>query len=216
MRKTIIAFTVLFLCLIGIAPANGAEPMDAIREPIEQGLALVNDPTYHAPEKQEELRGKIWDMVKDSFDFEAISMRALGRNWRDFSPSQRKEFTTAFTELLKNTYLNSVEGQERRERVEFLEEEKITENRAVVRTRLHAGETEIPIDYSLLARDGKWRVYDVNIEGVGMVQNYRTQFAEILAKESPDALIARIRDRNIKNWEGREQGRRETASPADG
>jgi phospholipid transport system substrate-binding protein len=194
------------LCLPAAALAKAGEPTEAIRKPIEQGLELVNDPQYHAPEKQEELRGKIWALVKDAFDFEAISMRALGRNWRTFDDSQRKRFTEAFTELLKNTYLDNVKGETRGEKVEFLEEENITDNRAVVRTLLQTEETRIPIDYSLLLRGDEWRVYDVNVEGVSMVKNYRTQFAEILMNESPDTLIERVKEKNVKNLEDRLDG----------
>lgn len=191
------------LCLPAAALAKAAEPTEAIRKPIERGLELVNDPQYHAPEKQEELREKIWALVKEAFDFQAISMRALGRNWRAFNDSQRERFTEAFTELLKNTYLDNVKGETRGEKVEFLEEEKITDNRAVVRTVLHTEDTQIPIDYSLLLRGDEWRVYDVSVEGVSMVKNYRTQFAEILMNDSPDTLIERVKEKNVKNLEDR-------------
>ncbi|MFP4307534.1 MAG: phospholipid-binding protein MlaC [Desulfococcaceae bacterium] len=194
------------LCLAGAAPAKASEPIEAIRKPIERGLELINDPEYHAPEKQEELREKIWALVKDAFDFEAISMRTLGRNWRVFNDSQRDRFTEAFTDLLKNTYLDNVKGETRGEKVEFQDEEKITDNRAVVRTLLHTEDTQIPIDYSLLLRGGEWRVYDVNVEGVSMVKNYRTQFAEILMNESPDTLIKRVENKNVKNLEDRLDG----------
>lgn len=219
MQKTWVLFVVLplLLCWSGIGLAKAPEPMDAIRNPVEQGLALVNDPTYRKPEKQEELREKIWNLVKDVFDFRAISMRALGRNWRDFSDPQRDQFTEAFTELLKNTYLNRVKGEERSEKVEFLEQDLITDNRAVVRTLLHTEDTQIPIDYSLLLRGDEWRVYDVNIEGVSMVKNYRTQFAEILNNESPDALIERVKEKNIENQEERtEKAAGNSSTPAGG
>jgi phospholipid transport system substrate-binding protein len=191
------------LCLAGAALAKTPEPIESIRKPIERGLELVNDPQYHAPEKQEELREKIWALVKDAFDFRAISMRALGRNWRTFNESQRDRFTEAFTELLKSTYLDNVKGETRGEKVEFLEQEKITDNRAVVRTQIHTKDAQIPIDYSLLLRGDEWRVYDVNVEGVGMVKNYRTQFAEILMNESPDTLIERVTEKNVQNLEDR-------------
>jgi len=204
------------LCLAGTALAKAPEPIESIRKPIERGLELVNDPQYHAPEKQEELREKIWALVKDAFDFRAISMRALGRNWRTFDDSQRDRFTEAFTELLKNTYLDNVKGETRGEKVEFLEQEKITDNRAVVRTKIHTKDAQIPIDYSLLLRDGEWRVYDVNVEGVGMVKNYRTQFAEILMNESPDTLIERVKEKNVKNLEDRLDGDSDSDSAAGG
>lgn len=203
MRKPCIFITAFLLFLSAAAFAAAPEPVETIRRPIEEGLALVNDPAYHSPEKQETLREKIWDLVKDVFDFRAISMRALGRNWRDFDESQQERFTEAFTELLKNTYLDKVKGEKRQEKVDFIDQEIITGNRAVVRTILHSGDTEIPIDYSMLLRDDRWRIYDVNIEGVGMVKNYRTQFAEILSKESPDALIQRVKEKNIDHRKDR-------------
>ncbi|MGD8543309.1 MAG: ABC transporter substrate-binding protein, partial [Desulfobacteraceae bacterium] len=86
--------------------------------------------------------------------------------------------------------------------VEFLEEEILSDDKAMVKTKVRREGVETPVDYRMLRQDGRWLVYDVNIEGVSLVQNYRTQFREILAKETPEELIQKLRDKIREQKEG--------------
>jgi phospholipid transport system substrate-binding protein len=191
---------VVILCLTLHAPATGAqsEPLDDIRGPIEKGVALLKDPSYSSPSKYDEQREKIWELVHDIFDFRIISMRALAREWRSFTPKQQEEFTEAFTELLKHNYLNKIQGQFRDEEVVFLEQDMLTDKQAVVKSKILRQQTEIPMDYKVVLSQGKWRIYDINVEGISLIKNYRTQFKSILAKESPEELIQRIRQKTLE------------------
>ena len=116
--------------------------------------------------------------------------RALGADWNRFSPDQQARFVTAFGSLLQNTYLDKIESYTD-EKVHYLSEQDLGEGKAEVATKVTGHGKEIPVTYRLLNRDG-WKVYDVVIEGVSLVQNYRSQFGQILMNESPDALIAKI------------------------
>lgn len=194
----------LWIFLAGtVSAAPQPQPMDEIKGPIQRGIDILKNPEFK--DKREEQRGKIWNLIEKVFDFRAISIRALARNWRDFSPEQRKIFTEQFTELLKNTYLDKIQGEFHNEEVAFDDQDVLSEDKAVVRTRVIRGKIETPIDYRVHLEGGKWLVYDVNIEGVSLVQNYRKQFADILAKETPDQLIQRLKDKNRAHAEDRQK-----------
>ncbi len=192
----------LLLHLQTPAHAAQAKPLDDIKGPIEQGIALLKDPAYAGGTKIKEQREKIWNLVQEIFDFRIISMMALAREWKDFTPRQQDEFTEAFTDLLRTNYLNKIQGQYHDEKVVFLGEDMLTDKKAVVRSKILRQQTEIPMDYKVVFTRGKWRIYDINIEGVSLINNYRTQFKSILAKETPEQLIQRIRNKTVEEETG--------------
>ncbi len=188
--KPILFLTILF---VGISStARGAEPMDALKGPIEKVVGILRDPQYKEAQKDVQ-RAKLWDLIQGVFDFTEISKRTLARNWKKFSPEQRKSFTDAFAQLLGNTYLDRMQGGYKNEVVVYLDEKMVSENKYVVKTKVVREAIEIPIDYSMFKSQGEWKIYDVNIEGVSLVKNYRTQFRKILSKETPDQLIDRVK-----------------------
>lgn len=179
-----------------ITPAAfGGQPLEAIKHPIEESLTILKDPQYLDKEKRDIQREKVWEIIRQVFDFEAISMRAVAMQWRDFSDQQKRAFTEVFTELLRNTYLDKIQGELQDEQVIFSGEE-IETDKAVVKTRVLSGKTEIPMDYSLYLNGNKWLIYDVKIEGVSLVKNYRSQFKDFLSKEGPDQLIQKLKEKN--------------------
>ena len=194
--KKIICFALVIGMLVP-AGAWGAKPMDALRGPIESGIALLSDPQYADAAKKDEQRHRMWELVRQAFDFRLIAARALGRNWRLFSPAQKEAFTDAFAALLGNTYISKIQGEFSDERVEFLQEEMVSDNKAVIKTLIVRKNAQIPVDYNMLWRDGQWRIYDVKVEGIGLVLNYRKQFKSYLSKENgtPDSLIETLREK---------------------
>jgi phospholipid transport system substrate-binding protein len=194
-KKTIIV--VLALGLLVPAAAFGLQPMEALRGPIEEGVGLLSDPMYAGPAKKDEQRHRIWEIIRQSFDFRLISARALGRNWRKFSPDQKVEFTDVFTALLGNTYIGKIQGEFKDEKVVFLEQDMVSDNKAVVKTRIVRKNAEIAVDYNMVLRNGQWRVYDVKVEGIGLVLNYRKQFKAFMAKKngSPVTLIDALKEK---------------------
>lgn len=167
--------------------------METLKGPVNEVLQILQDPQYESPGRRQVQRDKIWDVTRDIFDFTEMAKRALARSWRDFTPPQRKEFTHLFSELTANNYLDQIKGTYTDLAVEFLGEEMLSGTKAMVKTKIRRKEIETPVDYRMLRENGRWLVYDVNIEGVSLVQNYRSQFREILFKETPEQLIQKLK-----------------------
>ena len=198
MKRCCLTIFIIFLLLpTGYAAAAG-EPMDVLKAPMDEALALLRDPQYKTddPAKKAEQREKFWAIVKPVFDFDELSKRTLARNWKDFNGDQQAAFAEVFSELLGNIYVDRIQGGYNDETIEFGEQIK-HESRplAVVKTFIVSARNRIPVDYSMHDQDGTWRVYDVKVEGVSLVKNYRSQFKEILSKESPDQLIERLKEK---------------------
>lgn len=191
----------LFWILAGFVSTPGvfaAAPMAALEKPVNEVISLLKDPAYKAPEKAEAQREKIINVVNGIFDFVEVSKRALGRGWRDFSPDQRRTFAQVFARFLAHTYYQKVRDAYDGETVVFLSQDVVNGNRAIVETKIPRKGGDIPISYRLFKKKSDWRVYDVIIEGVSLVRNYRTQFSEILSKQSPDELIATLKEKTAQ------------------
>jgi phospholipid transport system substrate-binding protein len=187
----------ILIALLAARPAAAeVKPIDALRGPVEAVLGILQDPQYRPASEKERQKEKLWEIVRKVFDFEAITERAVGRNWKAFTPAQKQSFTDVFSQLLGNNYLTKIQGGFNNERVEFLSQELLSDAKARVKTKIVREVDAIPVDYSMKPDGGTWRIYDVNIEGVSLVQNYRSQFDQILSKDSPDVLIERIRAKN--------------------
>ena len=178
--------------------AIAGEPSDVIKAPMDEALALLRNPEYQSddPQKKAEQRDKFWALIEPAFDFEELSKRTLARNWKKFNAAQQTEFAEVFSQLLGNIYVDRIQGGYNDETVEF-GDQILHESRplAVVKTFIVSSRNRIPVDYSMIEKDGTWRVYDVKVEGISLVKNYRSQFKEILSKESPDQLIERLKQK---------------------
>jgi phospholipid transport system substrate-binding protein len=179
--------------------ALGATPQAALEGPINEIVALLTDPRYADGNQAEEQRDKMWAVAHQIFDFREISRRVLAANWKRFDTQQRSDFTDAFTQLLGSTYFDKIQSEFHNEEVVFLNEELISDTKARVKTKIVRESVEIPVDYSMRRRDAAWRIYDVRVEGVSLVSNYRSQFRRILMKSSPDDLIAQVRQKVASN-----------------
>ncbi len=191
---------ILAMTVLSAAPVSADNPMDVIKTTVEEIVELLKDPQYDLPEKKEEQREKIWEVVHNTFDFQTIARGTLRRHdWDSFSQDQKKEFTDLFTTLLGNTYLEKIQNDYRDEQVVFSEQEMLSDTTAIVRTKIIRESLEIPVDYRLILRGGAWRIYNVNVENISLVTNYRDQFSRILMRDSPAKLIEQLRERVNKN-----------------
>lgn len=202
-RIAITTILTLMLAVPTLAEAEKGPATEAVRTRIDKVIEILKDPQYDPPEKAEAQRQGILAEVEDFFDFEKISQLALGRFRRKFDAEQMATFTNLFTDLLTNTYLKQVQEEFENEKVDYLEEvhHPSDKERVMVKTLVYRKGTQIPVDYSMYLTNGKWRVYDVKVEGVSLVKNYRTQFEKILLNESADTLIEKVRDKVKKNDE---------------
>lgn len=185
----IVAMMILFS-----APASANSPMGVIQTAVEEIVDLLKDPQFNPPEKKEEQRKKIWEVVHKTFDFSAIARGTLRRHdWERFSDEQKNEFTDLFTSLLGNTYLEKLQSDYRDEQVVFIEQEILSDTRAIVRTKIIRESLEIPVEYRLILRSGNWRIQNVIVENISLVTNYRDQFSQMLMHDSPAQFIEKLR-----------------------
>jgi phospholipid transport system substrate-binding protein len=192
------ALTLLVVLLAArTAAAQSPTPTETLRGPLDAALAILQDPRYRSGNEKEAQKEKLWELIRKVFDFEGITVLAVGQNWKRFSPEQKKVFIDIFTTRLGNSYLNKIQGSFNNEKVEFLSEEVLSPTKARVKTKIIREVDSVPVDYSVRPIGGVWKIYDVVIEGVSLVANYRTQFNDILSKDSPDVLIERVRTQNI-------------------
>lgn len=177
------------------AAAMAAGPMETLKPPIKEVIDLLNDPQYKDPGNRKAQREKLWGAVNSIFDYAFISKSALGRyHWQNsFSDEQKKEFTEVFSRFLGNTYIDKIQEGYENEQVMFIEEELFTPKKALVKTTIARKKTEIPVDYRMKSGDEGWKIYDVNIEGVSLVQNYRSQFRSILLNQTAGQLIEQLK-----------------------
>jgi phospholipid transport system substrate-binding protein len=187
---------ILVMILIFAAPVSANNPMGVIQEGVEEIIELLNDPQYDDPEKKEEQREKIWEVVNRAFDFQTIARGTLRRHdWESFSDEQRKEFIDLFTTLLGNTYLERLQSEYQDEKIIFIDQEMISDTTAIVRSKVVRESMEYPVDYRMIRRGDTWRIYNVIVENISLVTNYRDQFSQMLMRDSPEQFLDKLRDR---------------------
>ena len=196
MRKRLPAALFVIILMISAGSAAAASPTDVLQGPLNGAVEILSDPKYQTddPGLKAEQRDKIWGLVGDSFDFTEVSRRALARNWKSFSAEEQNEFADVFAKMLGNIYVERIQSGFEDQKVEFADEIlHDTKPLAIVKTFIVTDKNKIPVDYSLKKKSDQWRVYDVKVEGVSLIKNYRTQFNDILRKEKPAQLIERLK-----------------------
>jgi phospholipid transport system substrate-binding protein len=177
--------------------AYAGEPTDQIKETVDAVVKILNDQELKKPEKAKERRTKIRHTVDKRFDFEEMSKRSLAANWKDLTSAEQKEFVTLYGDLLENTYIKKIERYENETIV--YQDEKIDGDYAVVKTKIvDHKKLSIPVDYRVLRKKDRWEVYDIVIEGVSLVNNYRTQFSQIIRTSSYSELLRRLKAKTIQ------------------
>ncbi len=192
-RKPFLLF-VLCTILLFNRPVNAAEPMQRLHEAVDKVIQVLKDPSLKAPDKTEQRRQAIRKAVSEIFDFQEMAKRALARYWRKRTPEEKKEFVMLFRNLLERTYLKRIEAY-RDEKILYTDE-RIDPPYALVKTVVVTSKgVEIPINYRLMKKNDKWMVYDVIIEGVSLVNNYRKQFSQIIRTSSYEELVKRLKQK---------------------
>jgi phospholipid transport system substrate-binding protein len=188
---------VCLLCALAAVPAaNGAGPgpTEQLKGPIDRVLQVLEDPALKGEAKAADRHRAVRQIADEMFDFEETARRAMAQHWRSLTPAQRREFVDVFSDLLERAYMSKIElyGGEK---IQY-PGERVEGDVATVFTRLITKKgIEVPIDYRMLKRGDRWRVYDVSIEGVSLVANYRTQFNSIIRTSSYDELLRKMRSR---------------------
>lgn len=191
MRGALAIAALLGLVAVG-TPAQAGAPTDQLRGATDRVLKLLQDPELKQPARTDERRKQIRAVANEIFDWQETGKRALGRNLQACTPQQREEFSPLFADLIERSYVGKLElysGERIAYSGEFADGDQAT-----VRTKLMTkSNTEIPIDYRMLKQGDRWRVYDVNIEGVSLVGNYRSQFNRIIQQQNCGELMKKLK-----------------------
>lgn len=183
-RMKTLFLTAVALLVSTVSPALAGAPTDALKQRVDRVVQILGEPGDH--------RAAIRSIAHETFDFEEMARRALGPHWNSRTPEERREFVPLFTDLLERSYIGRIEAG-RGGTVAYVGE-SAQGDEATVRTRVTTEQrSEIPIDYRMHRKDGRWLVYDVNIEGVSLVNNYRSQFNSVIQSSSFAALLDRLR-----------------------
>jgi phospholipid transport system substrate-binding protein len=194
MRITHVASAAVLILLVG-GQALAAQPLDTLKDPLNQVIAVLNDPQYKPDSTRQAQKDKIWSIMVPVFDFKEVSKRTLARNWKRFTSAQRTEFSDLFADFLADTYIRQIQGEYQNEKIVFVGEEFLSDTKALAKTMVLREAVEIPVDYSMKKINGAWKVYDIKVEGVSLVKNYRTQFREMLLNGTPEQLIERLKEK---------------------
>jgi phospholipid transport system substrate-binding protein len=178
----------LMMTLASMAFAAG-NATESVRTSVDAIIGILKDAGLDKPAK----RDKIRVVIAERFDFRAMSQRTLATNWKKASKEEQQQFIELFAELIQNTYIGRVEAYTNEE-VKY-PGEKVTDDRAVVDTLIVTSSKEIPVTYRLYLKGDRWLVYDVNIEGVSLISNYRNSYQEIVKREGFTGLLAKMGDK---------------------
>lgn len=181
------------LLVVGVsAPVLAGEPTEQIKQSTDKILSIVKDPSLKGPSKDQERKRLIRQATNERFDWEEMARRSLGRHWVQRTTEEKKEFVSLFSGLVERTYMNKVEDYSG-EKVQYAGEAR-EDDYAVVKVNIMTQKNQdIPIEYRLQKEGNEWLVYDVSIEGVSLVNNYRTQFNSIIQQSSYENLVKRLK-----------------------
>ena len=186
----LITATLLLLPL----PVQAASAMQTVEIEVNQLISVLGDKSLTGTTGEDKKKAAVRIISDRLFDFGSLSKFTLGRDWKRLTPNQREEFVSLYRKLLESVYMGRL-LEYKDEKVIFLKEKKLSDTRMEVQTRIVTSTKEIPIHYRLILRQGQWRVYDLIIENVSLVKNYRSQFGSILKKKSPDELLEILREK---------------------
>lgn len=188
-------FMVFFMLYQTAGAVNGSKAIESVRTTVDAVLDVMKDKSLSAPEKSRERRDKMKALISVRFDFREMSKRSLARHWKKRSPEEQDEFVDLFSDLLQHTYISKIEKYT---------DEKINYNKEVIRkkgkysivkTTILSKDITIPIDYRLIRKGDDWMIYDVLVEGVSLISNYRSQYNNILSRKSYAELIQKMKDK---------------------
>jgi phospholipid transport system substrate-binding protein len=193
MKRLHIGFLLLVLLIIPFQVRAGV-PLDTVEGHVNNVLKVLRDPALQGEANKETKQERIEAIADEMFDYVALSRLTLGRNWRKFDNSQKKEFVQLYRSILEKAYMDRILSYTD-EKVTFDKETMLSDKKAEVQTHIITKSVEIPIFYRVYLKDGKWKVYDVIIEGISLIKNYRTQFRDILANNPPEEVLKILREK---------------------
>ncbi|NIO17241.1 MAG: ABC transporter substrate-binding protein [Deltaproteobacteria bacterium] len=188
-RARFLLIPIIFLLLTPAAAPGSRGPTDQVRETVDRVIELLKDKEMDSGKRRQMLSS----LIRKRFEFRIMSQQVLATNWKKANPDERDRFVTLFSDLLENTYMERIEAYTD-EKVEYVNE-KVRDDRAIVETIIVTKTADIPIRYKLVMKGDEWLVYDVVIEEVSLIRNYRSSYREIVMKDGIEGLLARMEEK---------------------
>ena len=179
--------------LCSVHGAWAGSPTDQLREGVDRVVKILRDPELKGDKQIDQRRAAIALVAGEIFDFAEMARRSLAQHWSKRTPAEQKEFVRTFTALIQRSYISKVDQQDAAARMTYLRE-TVDTNHAVVQTTLSLNNgSELPLDYRMHNPSDPWQVYDLSIDGISLVANYRAQFNKIIRTSSYEVLVARLK-----------------------
>jgi len=193
-RASVFVALVAVLLPAAVGVAGAGTPTDQVREYTDAVVKVLEDPALKSEDKKPERRAAVRKIATEVFDVQETARRALGPHWQQRTPQQQQEFVQLFADLLEQTYISKIDlfgGEKLR-----FTDEKIDGDNAIVRAKVLTRQaTEVPVEARMLRKGDRWLIYDILIENISLVGNYRAQFDRIIRTSSYEELVKRLRNR---------------------
>lgn len=193
--NVVIALILVCSAVVNAASQSSESPTEVVRATITEVFRILEDPKLKGPAMVMPRRRMLEEVIASRFDYAEMSKRALAAHWAPLTAAQRGEFVELFKSFLSDRYAEKIEGYSG-EQVHYLSE-RIEGNYAEVRTEIRSSKVEIPMDYRLFLKETQWHAYDIVVDGISLVKNYRSQFEKIIRTDSYQELLRRLRDRAV-------------------
>jgi phospholipid transport system substrate-binding protein len=196
MKRKFLYLSIIGLAVLLILPLRvyAADAKTTVETQINKMLARMQEPSFKEQSRDAKL-ADIRKIINEIFDYQELSERTLGRDWKKFKPEQQTEFVDLFSKLLENVYADRILAYTH-EKIEFGKVTELRKDQVEVESYIITTDNKkVPLFYRLIQKDGNWRVYDVVIEGVSMIKNYRGQFREMLTNKTPEDLLQTLREK---------------------
>ncbi len=204
MRLRPLIFILVLITSGSLIAADFSTPMGRVKDSVGKVIGVLKDKSLDREKSWQQIAA----IIDDGFDFRSMSQSVLATNWKKATPEERSRFTEFFSQYIEETYRSRIEAYTDEEII--YKDEVIRGKRAIVETVIKTSSTEIPVNYKLKLNDGEWFAYDVIVEGVSLVNNYRNTFAVIVKNEGMDGLLSDIQ-RRIDRYKAAQEEEEEEA-----
>jgi len=194
--RFLLILAAMLLTLLVAKGAHAGQPTEQLKPAIDRVIKTLEDPALKGEAKTKERRQALHTIGDEVFDWTEMARRALGRHWQGRTEAERDEFVKLFRDLIERSYMSTVERHSG-EKITYAGD-SVDGDQAILRTKFTTKKgQEVPIDYRMIRRGDRWLVYDVAVENVGLVNNYRTQFNQVIQTSSYRELVKKMKNQEF-------------------
>jgi phospholipid transport system substrate-binding protein len=197
MKQRLLRLVLIIVLMHVPVSVHAGVPLETVKGHVDKVLDVLRDTSLKGESMKKIKKEKIRFVSEKMFDYTELSRRTLGQNWIRFKTEQQQEFIELYKSILEGAYIDKIVSYTD-EKIIFNKENPLSEKTVEVQTTIITKKADIPISYRVIRKEGEWRVYDVVIEGVSLISNYRSQFAQILANKLPEGLLDTLRKKSGK------------------